>query len=154
MAHDVADDMGFPLDHNIVMPANWDMHHRAAGPIRNQAMLEVLLKTPCDHRLVKAFHDDLTNSRGTRDMVRRARKAGIRVQHYRHKDHTRHYCYANSCRTLIPSTLPFCVPHWKMIPTGVQAEIHKMWPRRVEKAKSWLLVADLAAEIIDEKEGL
>ena len=47
---------------------------RGAGPIRNQAMLT--LGKP---EAVIAFHRDLAHSKGTRDMVTRARKAGIPV---------------------------------------------------------------------------
>lgn len=44
----------------------------AAGPRRNQKMLDVHRPTECVW-----FHDDLGASRGTRDMVRRARRAGL-----------------------------------------------------------------------------
>lgn len=48
----------------------WEKHGRAAGPIRNQAMLD-------RHQpgLVVAF----PGGRGTADMVRRSRKAGVDV---------------------------------------------------------------------------
>lgn len=51
-------------------PADWRRNGRAAGPIRNQRMLD-------DGKpdLVIAF----TGGRGTADMVRRARAAGVRV---------------------------------------------------------------------------
>lgn len=52
-------------------PAEWDKYHRAAGPIRNAEMLS---ENP---NLVLAFHDDIINSRGTKDMIAKARKAGI-----------------------------------------------------------------------------
>lgn len=52
-----------------VHPADWKKHGRAAGPIRNQKMLE---EKP---DLVVAF----PGGRGTADMVRRAREAGIEV---------------------------------------------------------------------------
>ena len=52
---------------------------RAAGPIRNQRML---VEGKPD--LVIAFHDDLESSRGTKDMIKRSLKAGIRVWHYSH----------------------------------------------------------------------
>lgn len=58
--------------HNIpvrVFPADWNLHGKVAGPIRNQAMLEV------KPELVVAF----PGGRGTADMVRRARAAGIAV---------------------------------------------------------------------------
>lgn len=55
-------------------PARWKEFGRAAGPIRNQAMLD--LGQP---DLVVYFHDDLERSRGTRDMVNRARRAAVQV---------------------------------------------------------------------------
>jgi O-acetyl-ADP-ribose deacetylase (regulator of RNase III) len=48
---------------------------RAAGPLRNLAMLEALDRVP-GGRLVVAFHDDLARSRGTRQLVRAARACG------------------------------------------------------------------------------
>jgi hypothetical protein len=51
-------------------PADWRTHGRAAGPIRNQAMLD------CERPdAVLAF----PGGKGTADMVRRAERAGIRV---------------------------------------------------------------------------
>lgn len=74
----------------LVVPALWDQHDsygqvcrcwnkqsgrcRGAGPIRNQHMLDV-----GNPSLVVAFHEDISSSRGTGDMVRRARAAGILV---------------------------------------------------------------------------
>lgn len=55
-------------------PADWDRYGRAAGPIRNQQMLDEGHPT-----LVVAFNDDLPRSKGTRDMVARAQAAGIPV---------------------------------------------------------------------------
>lgn len=55
-------------------PADWTKHGKAAGPIRNQQMLD----TGVD--LVLAFHDDLESSKGTKDMATRARAAGVPVQ--------------------------------------------------------------------------
>lgn len=71
IAHKMADDMGFAT---LVFPAQWDKHGKAAGPIRNQQMLD-----EGKPDIVLAFHKDLTQSKGTLDMVRRARKAGVRV---------------------------------------------------------------------------
>ncbi len=56
-------------------PANWSRYGRAAGPIRNQQMLD---KGKPD--LVIVFHSDIENSKGTADMVRRAKKANIPVR--------------------------------------------------------------------------
>jgi hypothetical protein len=50
-------------------PADWHKHGKAAGPIRNQQMLD----TGID--LVLAF----PGGRGTADMIQRAQKAGVEV---------------------------------------------------------------------------
>lgn len=56
--------------HLINEPANWAAYGKAAGPIRNQKMLD-------DHKpdVVIAF----PGGTGTRDMVERARKADVTV---------------------------------------------------------------------------
>jgi hypothetical protein len=56
--------------------ADWKKHGKAAGPIRNQEMLD---KHP-DICLVLAFSWNLSESKGTADMVRRATKKGIPVK--------------------------------------------------------------------------
>lgn len=53
--------------------ADWKAHGKAAGPIRNEEMVKA------DPDIVLAFTDDLSTSRGTSDMVRRAKKAGVPV---------------------------------------------------------------------------
>ena len=54
----------------FVFPANWEKYGRAAGPIRNQQMLD-----EGKPDVVVAF----AGGRGTADMVRRAKAAGIEV---------------------------------------------------------------------------
>lgn len=56
-------------------PADWAKEGRSAGPQRNQRMLE---KATPD--LVLAFSKDLSASKGTADMVRRAQQAGVEVR--------------------------------------------------------------------------
>ena len=56
--------------------ADWRTHGKAAGPIRNQAMLD---EHP-EIELVIAFHDDVENSRGTKHMIGLARERGIKVE--------------------------------------------------------------------------
>ncbi len=56
-------------------PANWSRYGRAAGPIRNQLMLD-----EGQPDLVLAFHSDIEHSKGTADMIRRAKKANIPVK--------------------------------------------------------------------------
>ena len=53
----------------VTVLADWDSHGRQAGPLRNQTMLD---RSP---NLVVAF----PGGRGTADMVRRSRKAGVDV---------------------------------------------------------------------------
>lgn len=57
-----------------VYPANWKMHGKAAGHIRNQQMLD-----EGKPDLVLAFRLPGV-SRGTDDMIRRARQAGLPVK--------------------------------------------------------------------------
>jgi len=59
---------GFSVE---LYPADWDKHGLAAGPIRNQQMID-----EGKPDLVVAF----PGGKGTADMVRRAKKAGILVK--------------------------------------------------------------------------
>lgn len=52
-------------------PANWHEHGKAAGPIRNQQMLD-----EGKPEIVVAF-SDLPVTTGTSDMVKRAKRAGL-----------------------------------------------------------------------------
>lgn len=72
LAGQVASELSFGVEE---FPAEWHRYGRAAGPIRNRRMLE-----EGKPDLVLAFHPDLSRSRGTRDMVDRARKAGVEVR--------------------------------------------------------------------------
>lgn len=66
LADHVARGFGFKTDPH---PADWQRHGKGAGPIRNQQMLDA------GADLVVAF----PGGRGTADMVRRAREAGVPV---------------------------------------------------------------------------
>lgn len=57
--------------HQESHPADWDTHGKAAGPLRNQEMVDL------GADVCLAF--PLGDSRGTRDCMRRADAAGIRV---------------------------------------------------------------------------
>jgi len=57
--------------------ADWERYGKAAGPIRNSEMLEI-----GQPELVLAFHSDIEKSKGTKDMIQRANKAGIEVRLY------------------------------------------------------------------------
>lgn len=61
-------------------PADWKRHGKGAGPIRNRLMLRYFAP-----EIVYAFHDNLDASKGTADMVKIARAAGIQVVHCFHE---------------------------------------------------------------------
>lgn len=67
LAEKWAEQNGIPVKQ---FPADWDRYGRKAGPIRNQAMAEY------GEALIAVWDG---KSRGTRDMIRRARKHGLRV---------------------------------------------------------------------------
>jgi len=54
-------------------PANWKKYHIIAGPIRNKQML---VEGKPD--FILAFHNDIKNSKGTKNMVAQSKKAGIK----------------------------------------------------------------------------
>jgi hypothetical protein len=58
-------------------PADWVKHKKAAGPIRNQQMLDVENKPEEPIDLCLAFHNNIQDSRGTADMLDRVVKAGV-----------------------------------------------------------------------------
>src|SRR5579885_2040105 len=61
-----------------VHKADWNKYRKAAGPIRNQFMIDESVRRAAsdNHRLEKAIacHVDLSKSRGTKDMVERLTK--------------------------------------------------------------------------------
>jgi hypothetical protein len=64
------------LGHQVIAcPASWEKHGKAAGRVRNRAMLE-------DHKpdVVIAFHPNLPRSKGTKHMVELARAAHVPVR--------------------------------------------------------------------------
>lgn len=70
-AREVAKHLAIPF---LEFPANWAKYGRAAGPLRNEQMLK-----EGQPDLVVAFHNDLDSSKGTRNMVNLAFKAGVPV---------------------------------------------------------------------------
>lgn len=62
----------------IEIKAKWKEYGRAAGPIRNKAMLEL------EPEAVLAFHDNLRKSKGTKNMVKLAKEKGLPVYLYSH----------------------------------------------------------------------
>lgn len=64
------------VDH-LVLYAKWGQYGQAAGPLRNRRMAK---KKP---KKVLAFHPNLDESRGTRDMIGVAEKLGIKWKLFR-----------------------------------------------------------------------
>lgn len=73
-----AEQLGIPV---LPFPADWKQFGRAAGPIRNRQQHREGKPT-----LVLAFHSDLANSKGTKDMVEVARAAGTEVRIFTGED--------------------------------------------------------------------
>lgn len=71
LSAEVAKRLGIPI---LSFPANWKKYGKAAGVIRNQQMLD-----EGKPNLVLAFHDNIKESKGTKDMIHRAVKANIPV---------------------------------------------------------------------------
>jgi predicted subunit of tRNA(5-methylaminomethyl-2-thiouridylate) methyltransferase len=71
MAGHIAKRLGFAVE---VYPADWSLGKKA-GPIRNAQML----KDGKPDKVV-AFHHDITKSRGTANMVKQAKAAGVTVE--------------------------------------------------------------------------
>ena len=71
MAADWAISRGIPV---IGFRAQWDLYRKAAGPIRNQQMIDVGRPDAAI-----AFHDRIAASRGTRNMVGLVLEAGIEL---------------------------------------------------------------------------
>lgn len=61
----------------LPFPADFNGLGKKAGPIRNQRMLD-----EGKPDIVLAFHSNIEQSRGTKDMIARAKKAGLEVRLY------------------------------------------------------------------------
>ncbi len=71
IAKEEAEKLGYTVKE---YPADWNQYGPAGGPIRNQKMIK------CEKPdMVIAFHNNLKASKGTLDMLTRARKAGIKA---------------------------------------------------------------------------
>lgn len=71
LAHRAAQACGLQIE---TYKADWNRYKRAAGPIRNQQMLD-----EGKPDVVVAFHDNLATSKGTKNMLRQAFNAGVEV---------------------------------------------------------------------------
>lgn len=74
IAGDLAEEMGMKV---LAFPADWKKYHNGAGPIRNAQMLEEGRPD-----VVYAFSENLAESKGTKNMIKQARAAGVKVVIY------------------------------------------------------------------------
>jgi hypothetical protein len=72
LAAEVGKGLGFEIE---CCPADWKKYGRAAGPIRNKEMIELLLNYK--NRIMFAFHENIELSKGTKNCVNQAKKLGI-----------------------------------------------------------------------------
>lgn len=82
IAGQVAEELGLGV---IPVPAEWDAYGRAAGPKRNDRMLDMLLKGALTYNQpvhCVGFHHDSRLGVGTRDMVRKCLKERVRCSVY------------------------------------------------------------------------
>jgi len=72
-ADSIARDIALKLGMKVrKFPAKWEEFGRSAGPIRNQQMLK-----EGQPDFVLAFHEDISKSKGTKNMLEIAKKAGV-----------------------------------------------------------------------------
>lgn len=76
LSREIAIEMGIPV---LAFPANWKEYGKSAGPIRNHIMLR---EGKPDYIL--AFHDNVSQSKGTKHMITIAEKAGIPTNCWSH----------------------------------------------------------------------
>ena len=72
IAGEVAKELGFEIE---VFPASWSIYGRGAGPIRNKQML-----TEGEPELVIVFHNNLEESKGTKNMINLAKADKVPVE--------------------------------------------------------------------------
>lgn len=75
----IADAVGRDFGYQAIrMDANWNQG-KASGPLRNESMADLMDAMICAGFTIRAFvfHEDLANSKGTGDMVRRLQERSI-----------------------------------------------------------------------------
>jgi hypothetical protein len=84
----VAEKLGIQV---VECPANWEYFGKKAGPIRNTQQLRLALELACEggqisgseqkmNMIVFAFHSNIKQSKGTKNMVEQAKKANVKVK--------------------------------------------------------------------------
>jgi predicted ATP-grasp superfamily ATP-dependent carboligase len=80
LARVIGEELGIPVEK---YPADWNTLGPKAGPMRNRQMLK-----EGKPDMVIGFHDDLENSKGTKDMLKISAKAKVKTLHVSHRKET------------------------------------------------------------------
>ena len=73
---------GWPPVAHTRMPANWTRHGKAAGPIRNRAMVDYVKANPDPKKICLAFLQKNAKNAGTYNCTATAVEAGIPVTRF------------------------------------------------------------------------
>lgn len=90
IAGEEAEKLGIPV---TVYRAEWEKYGKAAGPIRNRRMLNEFRPTQ-----IVAFHPNIEQSKGTKDMVELGKAAGLPVVLHSTRERTDHWCGCSICK--------------------------------------------------------
>lgn len=81
-ADKISNEIGKLLNFKIKKyPANWKLHGKAAGPIRNREMFYSENKKNEQIDLALIFHSDIKNSKGSKDMLNIIMKENVNYKH-------------------------------------------------------------------------
>lgn len=80
IAESVAKELGFKT---VAFPPNWSKFGRGAGPARNKEMLDYLNKNFIN-KYIFAFHDNIEESKGTKNCIEEAMKMGLKYELIKH----------------------------------------------------------------------
>lgn len=81
IAHVIGEACGFDIER---FDADWTKYGRAAGPMRNRDMMKRLLEIGAENCECFVVHDDLENSKGTKDMKNLLDKNKFTYKHIKH----------------------------------------------------------------------
>jgi hypothetical protein len=83
-ADKMAASVGIELGHYVsIFPALWGRDGKPAGPLRNKVMVEIANVLMLDYFVhVYAFHNNIEESKGTKDCINRAFKENMSITIY------------------------------------------------------------------------
>lgn len=75
----IAKKKGFEVEE---FPAEWSKYGRAAGPVRNIQMLNIIINYVFNPDVVLVFHPCLEKSKGTKHCANEANKRGLNIKYF------------------------------------------------------------------------